>query len=153
MDIRLVTENNIDILFNLAQAYEAEFSAITRKMPNKQGFFLLDTIPDDSHVGYLLYEKELPVGFCIADVNSAISDIAEFYIVPCLRLQNLGMRFAHAIFDKYPGAWQVRQIEGAVSACHFWRKVISFYTNNNFTQEVVKDPKWGIVTRQSFCTK
>ncbi|HEY5260460.1 MAG TPA: hypothetical protein VIJ46_07410 [Rhabdochlamydiaceae bacterium] len=142
--------SNASVLTNLAQAYEAEFSKITLKMPDQAGVFQLDTLPEAPYVGYLFYQKEIPIGFCIVDVESAIRDIGEFYIVPAMRGKKLGAQLAFAIFDAYPGEWRVRQIEGADEAIHFWRSVIKRYTHNTYDESVVKDEHWGVVTCQRF---
>ena len=154
MDLKFVqiNQNNAEIFKNLAQAYEAEFSNLTHKVPNEFGLFKLDTLPNTPYVGYLLYCQETPVGFCVANIESEIKDIAEFYIVPVMRKKNMGYQFAVMIFNRYPGQWQVRQIEGAIDAINFWRRVIKKYTGNKYEESVVQDAHWGIVTRQRFHT-
>lgn len=145
-----ISSKNINILKNLAQAYEAEFSRLTNKMPDKTGKFNLDIFPASPYVGYLLYYKKLPVGFCIADVRNKIKDVSEFYIVPIMRKNKLGYKLACMLFDKHPGQWQVRQITGADHAINFWRYVIKKYTDNHYKEAVVNDNYWGKVTRQRF---
>ena len=145
-----IDEKNTETYINLARSYEAEFSNLTHKLPNESGIFEPDTLPLPPYAGYLLYKKEMPVGFCIAEINDKRNDIAEFYIIPALRKNNLGFLLATTIFDLHPGQWQVRQIDGADNAKSFWRKVISQHTKNQYTESVVSDPDWGIVTRQQF---
>lgn len=67
-----------------------------------------------------------------------------------MRKNKFGYRLATAIFDLYPGTWQVRQIEGAENAKAFWRKTIDKYTKTKFDEVIVNDPDWNIVTRQKF---
>ena len=141
---------NISILHNLGQAYEAEFSKITGKIPDEHGVFHLDTLPQAPYTGYLLYENTTIVGFCIVNIQTNPMDIAEFYIIPSKRKKKLGMYFAYALFGKYPGAWQVRQIQGADHAVTFWRRVIDLYTHGQYQEETIQDPDWGVVTRQTF---
>lgn len=145
-----ITQDNMHILSNLAQSYEAEFSSLTGKHPNEDGVFVLDTLPLFPHVGYLLYKDNIPIGFIVADVNSPVKDVAEFYIAPIFRKNGFGKILAHHVFNKHLGQWQVRQIEGATEAIKFWRKVISSFTNAEFVEEVASDPHWGVVTKQSF---
>ena len=148
--IETIDNKNKCVLDNLMQAYEAEFSKITLKKPNAKGLFEVDTILSRVNKGYLLYDKLIPIGFAIKGSMDNIHDIAEFYIVPSYRNQNLGKKFAHNIFDKYIGKWQVRQIEGAHKAKIFWRKTIDEYTRGKFVEDFIKDDYWGKVTRQSF---
>lgn len=145
-----VHKDNLNILLNLGQAYEAEFSTLTGKNPNKNGLFELDAIPNDAYVGYLLYQEQIPIGFCVANVISNPKDIAEFYILPSMRRKQLGISLAHQIFKAHPGKWQVRQIQGADHAIKFWRHAISLCTNNNYNEEITEDPHWGMVTKQTF---
>lgn len=154
-ELRLVKvdHNNLAIILNLAQAYEAEFSTLTGKVPNIKGEFAFDTIPVVPYSGYLFYQNNTPVGFCVINTHSIPKDIAEFYIIPSKRHKKIGTEFAYSIFDKYPGLWQVRQIKGADHAVAFWRNVISTYTNNNYKEQTVEDPDWGIVTRQTFSSE
>jgi hypothetical protein len=43
-----VQASNVHIYNNLAQAYEAEFSQIMGKVPDRNGMFPIDTVIDDS---------------------------------------------------------------------------------------------------------
>ena len=145
-----VDHTNMRAYLNLAQAYEAEFSPLTKKLPNQQGIFALDTIPGDQFVGYLLFDEKTPIGFCVVDTKSEIHDIAEFYIIPLVRKQGFGKHLAFSVFDKFPGKWHVREIENANKAIAFWRKIINEYTDTNYCEEKIDDPYWGPVTRQEF---
>ncbi len=145
-----VNHTNLLVILNLAQAYEAEFSALTGKIPNDNGEFVFDTIPVTPYQGYLFYQENTPIGFCVINTNSTLKDIAEFYIIPSMRRKEIGTQFAYAIFNKYPGLWQARQIKGADHAVKFWRNVISAYTKNNYKEQTIQDPHWGTVTRQIF---
>ena len=146
----LINDENLKVYLNLAYSYEAEFSSLTHKMPNEFGIFEPDTMPKSPYTGYLLYLKNIPIGFCIAKISEEINDIAEFYVIPAMRKNKFGCNFAISIFDTHPGKWQVREIAGADNAIAFWRKVITKFTNNEYKEAVVNDPTWGIVTRQQF---
>lgn len=151
-DLKLVkiSYHNLEVFKNLVQSYEAEFSSLTGKLPNEFGVFKIDTFPQSPYVGYLLYHHKIPVGFCVANVENEIKDVAEFYIVPVMRKKNLGSQLAGMVFNQYPGQWQVRQIKGATDALRFWQCVIKKYTQNQFEESVVQDAHWGVVTRQRF---
>lgn len=150
MEIVQVTEINKNILLNLVQAYEAEFSYITKKTPGPDGVYPLDTLIDVDHPSFLLYIDRIPVGFCIKGTCDGIHDISEFYVVPSHRFSNIGEKFALKIFQEYSGKWQVRQIEGADKATRFWRKAIGNFTSGKFIEETTQDSYWGKITRQSF---
>lgn len=145
-----INQLNMKIFKNLAQAYEAEFSLLTDKMPDANGLFKIDILPKKPCVGFLVYYKTIPVGFCVIDIHNDIKDISEFYIVPAMRKMKLGSHLAYMVFDKFPGNWQVRQLMNAKNATHFWRVVIGKYTNNRYSESIMNDAHWGKVICQQF---
>lgn len=152
--VRIETAEQKEILAHLTQAYEAEFSKITGKIPEANGIFKPDTQIDEHHEGYLLFDNNhRPIGFCIKGTVGAIHDISEFYIVPAVRRQGWGQKFAFAIFKNYSGPWQVRQIIGADRAQQFWRTAIQSFTSGRFEEVLSSDPDWGQVILQTFETK
>jgi len=149
-ELIFIGPDKLDVYKNLAQAYEAEFSYLTHKLPQANGLFTLDTLPVSPYIGYLLYKKTMPVGFCVANVKGPINDMAEFYIVPSMRAQGWGQILATTLFDRFKGSWQVRELEGAKQAIGFWRQVIGEYSHQNYIEARVADKDWGSVVRQSF---
>lgn len=149
MDIINVDAKNLAIYLNLAQSYEGEFSSITKKKPNEQGLFALDVIIGGDIEGFLLYIDSLPAGFAAIKIESdKCYEVCEFYIAPYYRHKSLGTKFAHSLWQMYRGTWQVKQISGAEYATLFWRKAISSFTQNGFSESKYDDPYWGTVTRQ-----
>ncbi|MEB3362120.1 MAG: hypothetical protein VKI42_08375 [Synechococcaceae cyanobacterium] len=154
MEIARVTHANENIYLRLIQAYEAEFSRITKKTPNQQGLFELDTILGDTVTGFLAYINQAPAGLAaISEATPSNFEMCEFYVLPCFRNQAMGTRFAHSIWSMFPGRWQIKQIEGANYASDFWRKAIARFQHGSFTEDRYHDPYWGFVTRQSFTIK
>lgn len=153
MKIIPISLKNAHIFEVFVQNYEAEFSAITKKEPNAEGRFALETDWHPPNKGFYQFKESKPVGFVIkVQTKEGLSDIAEFYILPCYRKKGLGKLFAFAIFDLFPGPWQVRQILSATDAINFWRATIHQYTGGNYTEDQVNDPHWGSVIRQRFDT-
>jgi predicted acetyltransferase len=148
MKIEKVNGSN-KTLMDLLQAYEKEFSVITKKKPNDDGIFRLDVDVSKTD-NFLLLDKVEAVGFCVKGVSDKRHDIFEFYVVPQNRGNLAGRKFAKEIFGMYKGDWQVRQINGANKAIEFWRKTISGFTKNNYEESVINDEYWGRVTRQTF---
>ncbi|MDN3506688.1 MAG: hypothetical protein P0S96_05620 [Simkaniaceae bacterium] len=145
-----ITETNASIFNELVQQYEKEFAKITGKTPDAEGKYPLDSDWRAPNVGFYWKEDGKMIGFAIKANAGSFSDIAEFYILPVYRGRGRGKVFACAIFDLYPGNWQVRQIEGAGLAREFWRKTIDSYTSGNFSETVENDPYWGQVSCQRF---
>ncbi|MGX9458455.1 GNAT family N-acetyltransferase [Photobacterium damselae subsp. damselae] len=155
MKIVDVTPSNIEIYYNLTQAYEAEFSPLTKKFPDQKGKFALDTEIGGNAKGFLLYIDEHPAGLAAIAVDevedgSLHCEVCDFYVVPLFRKNKAGQRFAHQLFAMMPGEWESKQIEGAEHAIAFWRRAIGAYTDEQFIEDIYSDPYWGEVTRQRF---
>jgi len=68
--------------------------------------------------------------------------IGEFFIMRKYRRRGIGKQAAFSIFDKYLGKWEVREIEANKEAHQFWIKVISEYTNGQYSEINANDDKW-----------
>jgi len=151
MRVVTITQANIHIYLNLAQCYEAEFSAITLKKPNEMGVFELDTQIGEGVEGLLLLVDEIPAAIAaIAIKGDARYEVCEFYVIPSFRNNAIGRQFAHMIWRRYYGEWEIKQIEGAEYASEFWRKSISAFERTTYREDRYEDPYWGVVTRQQF---
>lgn len=82
--------------------------------------------------------------------------MSEFFILRGERRRGLGRRAARAIFERYPGVWEVSQLPANRSATAFWRSVISEYTGGAFEDTQVDgspaqvfDSRRPLVTAQS----
>ena len=150
MEVIAVEQANMRVYLNLLQGYEAEFSAITGKLPNLMGLFDLDTELVDNVSGLICYVENRPVGIAAIKQHATTSyEIAEFYVVPSVREKGIGRKFASWIWQHYQGDWKIKQIDGAVKATRFWRKAIESYTDT-YTESIIQDNYWGEVTQQTF---
>jgi len=150
MKIIPITSGNSHIFDVFEQDYEAEFSAVTRKEPSAEGRFAIEADWREPNNGFYLFIDDHPAGFVIRGIVDGRSDIGEFYILPCYRKKGLGKELAFAIFDLFPGPWQVRQIVTATDAIAFWHVIINEYTQANYSEDQTFDPHWGTVLRQFF---
>ena len=116
MEIIPVTTENLAVYDQLAQGYEAEFSAITGKKPDARGVFALDTRIGNDVRGFLLAVGGLPAGLiAVRTKGEGGYEVGEFYIVPSFRKQSRGRHFAHAVWRILPGRWEIKQIAGNVA--------------------------------------
>jgi|FLOH01.1.fsa_nt_gi predicted acetyltransferase len=153
MEVIPVGTANRDVYNNLAQGYEAEFSAITGKKPDARGIFRLDTRIGDDVRAFLLSVGDVPAGLiAVRTKDDGSYEVAEFYVVPSFRKQAWGREFAHAIWRNLPGSWEIKQIAGAEYAAEFWRKAIGAFPQTDFREDRFDDLYWGKVTRQRFVT-
>lgn len=58
--------------------------------------------------------------------------MSEFFILRGERRRGLGRLAARAVFDRFPGVWEVSQLPANRTAIGFWRSVISEYTGGTF---------------------
>ena len=143
----------MQVYLNLSQPYEAEFSIYTKKVPDENGLFVMDTLIGGSVGGFLLYIERAPAGLAaIAETAPGHYEVCDFYVVPIFRKNRMGQQFAHQLFTMMPGEWESKQIEGATRAIAFWRRAIGAFTQEQYVEDIYQDPYWGPVTRQSFST-
>ncbi|MTI16188.1 hypothetical protein E1162_02925, partial [Rhodobacteraceae bacterium RKSG542] len=151
MKIVEVTAKDMQVYDNLLQAYEAEFSPLTKKKPDADGLFAKDVELGGDYKGYLLYVEGAPAGLsAIRCGPSSTFEVCDFYVLPIFRRGGTGRAFATWLFDQYKGDWEVKQIEGADRAIAFWRATIGDYTNSAYQEDTYEDAYWGTVTRQRF---
>jgi predicted acetyltransferase len=153
MKIIPITQENAHIFRVFEQDYEAEFSSITKKEPNAEGCFDIEADWKAPNSGFYLFIDNKPAGFAIRGEIEGRSDVAEFYILPCYRMRGLGKLFAFALFDSFPGPWQVRQLPIAIDAVSFWRSILHEYTQGNYQEDQINDPHWGSVIRHCFVSR
>ncbi|MBY5920241.1 GNAT family N-acetyltransferase [Ferrimonas balearica] len=139
-----------NVYYQLAQAYEGEFSRLTRRKPLADGRFMHDTQLGGDIQGYLYYVNDRPCGLSAIEHRPGEHEIREFYVVPACRGARMGQRFAHALFDLHHGVWISKQITGADEAVRFWRRTIDEYTHGAFEEAQVTDPYWGPVNQFRF---
>lgn len=137
------------VLRNLMELYQYDFSEFESEDVNAEGLYgykHLDnywTIP--GHFPFLIKVDGKLAGFAlvreIASVDphrSSYFKISEFFIMKNYRKEGIGKQAAFYLFDFFPGTWEVAEIETNLPAQRFWRKVISEYTDSNYS-EIRKD--------------
>ena len=62
------------------------------------------------------------------------TDMAEFFVLRKYRRHGAGERLATAMFDRYRGPWQVRELGNNERAQSFWRAIIGRYTGGAYDE-------------------
>lgn len=87
---------------------------------------------DPSFDDYWLAEKHWPywavsdgqrVGFALVRYEPEHMRMAQFYIAPEYRRDQLGTSFARELLKRHPGPWRIRQMATNPNAVLFWRRV------------------------------
>jgi predicted acetyltransferase len=84
---------------------------------------------------HLLRAGGHPAGFALVrQVGPDLYDMGEFFVVRKYRRAGAGARVAHAMFRRYPGRWEVREMLTNTPAQAFWRRTIGAFTNGAYTE-------------------
>ena len=68
-------------------------------------------------------------------------DMTEFFVMRKYRRHGAGERLATAMFDRYRGMWQVREMRVNERAQSFWRAIIARYTSGAFEERDYDDER------------
>jgi len=66
-------------------------------------------------------------------------EMDEFFILRKYRRRGVGEHLARHLFDRFPGAWVVKQTRHNDAARAFWRKIIGRYTGGRFTETLYSE--------------
>jgi predicted acetyltransferase len=101
---------------------------------------------DDNRFPFKVLVASVVAGFIFVNdfchLASDAHSIAEFYIKPEYRRSGVGKKAAFLTFAKFRGNWEVRELASNSPAIHFWRSTIRAFTQNNFTEIILKDARW-----------
>jgi predicted acetyltransferase len=143
IELHLAEFEEKNILKNLMQFYDYDFSEFTDEDVLDKGHY--DEYPymdqyweQTNRVPYLIRVEGNLAGFVLVrtidEAHYSYYSIAEFFVMKKYRRSGVGKQAAEAIFGKHRGQWEVYQIERNKPAQIFWVKVISEYTNGNYSE-------------------
>lgn len=147
------TKKHRHVLCALFELYAHDFSPMTGADVNANGTFTEDNFLEgrwDGHGDvfhpFLLKIDSKWAGFAWVEEGSYIDAddddvnhwlMEEFFIVRKYRGKGMGEWFARAVFDQFPGIWEVGEIHANTDAQRFWRKIIGRYVGDNMFDEIV----------------
>lgn len=138
-----VDEKNKDILCKMLKLYQRELLRV--KNPTRYKYLDSYFQKADHHAYFIMIKDEI-AGFALINKYSVIekgcNSIAEFYVKKNFRNKKIGTTVAGIIFGKYPGRWEVRELEICKSANKFWINVINNYTEGNYKEIFLESEKW-----------
>ena len=84
---------------------------------------------------FLIRADDQLAGFALVrQLAEAEFDMGEFFVLRKYRRTGLGAHVAREMFDRFPGAWWIRELPPNLPAQAFWRKTVSDYTNGRFDE-------------------
>ena len=167
LDVNLKLSNDFDahIIKNLWVPYQHDISKFDLSKPNCHGLFGVDdtvsNLSDHSEKNNLWWNKKdilfpylILVDKCPAGFNLIASKpflpkeiladfvVYEFFLLHKYRGSKVSQKAAVQGFEKHKGTWEIVTHTNNDIAISFWRKVISNYTENNYSEKEI-DHIWG----------
>jgi predicted acetyltransferase len=127
VDVDAVPYADKDVLRRLIEFYVYDYSEYMGWDVDVHGIFgyrYLDhywTEPD-RHAFFIRVDGR-PGGFALVRSGTP-HDMAEFFIMRKYRRTGIGKQAARRVLERFPGAWEVRQVAANVAATSFWRSAI-----------------------------
>lgn len=117
---------------NLIQLYAHDFSEFQEIELNESGRFEYTPLPlywteRERHPFLIKLDGKL-AGFVLVKRETAVWDMAEFFVVRGCRRHGIGTIAAQAAWKQFPGPWEVRVMEANQTALAFWERAISRFT-------------------------
>lgn len=149
------------VLANLVELYAHDFSEFYAIELGEDGRFGYESLPlyweePDRHPFLVKVDGKL-AGFVFVKKgsgifgNTAVWDMAEFFIVRRYRKRGVGTNVAHEIWRKFPGRWEVRVRHANSAAREFWERAISRFIGE-VTQSVLVEKEgasWHLFSFES----
>ena len=149
MDILLkqVQIEDREILANLLEKYDYEFSQYDNRDVNKLGLYGYKYLDcywlEDKRQAYFIEADGNLAGFVmineIAEAEDRKTDFsaAEFFVMYKYRRKGIGKQAFFMAADLHRGKWQLKRHPKNLVSVFFWDKVINEYTSGNY--ELIKE--------------
>ena len=143
MNIEIVDARPLaDVLANLFPLYIHELSAFTDFDVDDDGLFRAPPSfaaywQEAERHPFLLRAQAKIAGFALIrqmESEPLTFDMGEFFVLRRYRRFGVGRTAACALFDRFPGFWEVRELVDNLPAQGFWRRIIADYTGGDFVE-------------------
>lgn len=136
-----------ELLLRLFELYLYDFSEMEHSDVNEEGLFQPPARPfvarywrEPGKHAFLLRVAGKPAGFallCEAGLDGDSAGrryLSAFFVMRAYRRRGYGDAMARALFDRFPGPWQVLEIRDNPEAQAFWRRVIGQATGGAYQE-------------------
>jgi predicted acetyltransferase len=147
-----VTTAERALVHRLFEFYLYDFSEMEHSDVDEDGWFIPTSGPwlarywtEPGKHALLLRVRGKPAGFVLVDESSPIAGsgdrhyIGAFFIARAYRRRGYGRAVARAVFERFPGPWQVLQVRANPAAQQFWREVIGEFTGGRYSERWVSE--------------
>ena len=154
--LRIATVDDRPTVGNLLQLYLHDMSAFVPTSISPDGRFAYPYLDRywseegeaEGRVPFIFTVNGELAGFALRNSHSRlgqpppVSSIAEFFVLRTWRGQGIGRAATFALFEQFPGRWEVAQLRANEPAHRFWRRAIDAYTNGRFLEEDINTERW-----------
>ncbi len=150
IEIQPVSYDDKIVLQRLMELYLYDFSEYDGAEINAHGVFgypYLDNYWTEAgrYPFFIRVDGKL-AGFVLVSRHAFLpgneQSISEFFVMRKYRRMGVGGWAACAIFDRFPGKWEVQEEHGNPPSHHFWRRVIDRYTHGEYHETFLDDARW-----------
>lgn len=141
IDIEEVHVNEKEILRNLMEKYDYEFSQYDNRDVNQLGLYGYDYFDcywteEGRYPFFIKVDGELAgfamIGNYMEIFKDAKYSMSEFFIMYKYRKQGVGSNVAKRLFDRFPGMWELKRHPKNLASVIFWDRVIEEYTKGKY---------------------
>ncbi|HWE50011.1 MAG TPA: GNAT family N-acetyltransferase [Bryobacteraceae bacterium] len=119
------------ILANLLELYVHDFSEFFDVEIGANGKFGYPPLPlywtEEGRHPFLIRVNGKLAGLVLVKKSGAVWDMAEFFVIRGCRRNGIGIYVAHQVWQRFPGAWEVRVMTENRAARQFWARAISAF--------------------------
>lgn len=142
LEIEKVKLEDKTVLKNLTELYKYDFSEFDPEDVNEHGLYEYMYVDhyftEEGRFPFFIKVNGKYAGFAliraIEENSRTYYSMSEFFVMKKYRKSGVGKQAAVQLFSKFPGEWEVAEMEENIPAQAFWRKVISLYTNNEYRE-------------------
>jgi predicted acetyltransferase len=151
-EIVAVPESEKPDLRTMYQRYASELAPMANITP-VNGQYVDPTFDDywreEKHWPFWASRDGLRVGFALVRYEPEHMRMAQFYIAPEYRREDLGLIFARTLLARYPGPWRIRQMAVNTKAVAFWRRVVEpfDYSESHFIDKGIDRVEQALTVR------
>ncbi len=141
IELKKVEVNEKEILRNLLEKYNYEFSQWNNRDVNKLGLYGYDYLDcywtENNRFPFFILVDDNLAGFVMVNDYSETEEktdytLAEFFVMLKYRRNGVGKIAANKIFDMFHGKWTLKRHPHNINSVIFWDNVVSKYTGGDY---------------------
>ena len=142
IELKKIKVEDKEILKNLLEKYDYEFSQWDNRDVNKLGLYGYDYLDcywtEEKRWAFFIVVDGNLAGFVMVNNYPEVNEetdysLAEFFVMYKYRRSGVGRFAAMKVFDMFHGKWQLKRHPKNIASVHFWNEVISEYTVGKYT--------------------